>query len=163
MNSSLLQFFMPKSDATGDYASDLPSAYATSQTTSVELPPVDPTIPSTEWQPETEVEYSDPIEISNVYVNVESMDQVNADESSTDVAFDLIFNVFWTESDSTGQHSKNGKVKRRIAINKDKLRAEASQVIPIVLEDKQKVAENKEKLMNSIRVLAGVSGNKTFV
>jgi hypothetical protein len=58
---------------------------------------------------------------------------------------------------------KNGKVKRRISISKDKLRSEASQVIPTVLEDKQKVAENKEKLMNSIRVLAGVSGNKTFV
>lgn len=164
MNSSLLQFFMPQTAGeTADDCCEIPSAYNTPS----DLPQVtvDPTLPSTEFSPETPIEYSNPIEIRDIYISIDSFDQAVTNVNNEMADFDIIFNVFWTEESPTGESQKSGKVRRRISVNKEKLRLEASPSISTVVESDttKQIAEEKEKLMNSIRVLAGVAGNKTFV
>ena len=132
---------------------------ASAEPAAVSLPPVDTTVPNTEFSPETPVvaPQQEP-SYQDVHMYAESITSSSCDDQNNN-AFDIVLNVSWT-CPMTGTYN-SAKVVKTVAFAKSKIMEQvAAQPIAVVESVKAKPKTDVAKLM---RELAGIPGKNTFV
>jgi len=123
--------------------------------------PVVSTVPNTEYSPEVPVvaPQQEP-SFQDVSVYAESISASSSNDPSQAV-FDIVLNVSWT-CPASGEY-KNAKVLKSISFCKASLADQTSGQQVTFVESKQpEVKKDNTKLLNTMRELAGVPGNRTF-
>lgn len=130
----------------------------------VAVPAVEvPAVPNTIAQPEVPVtapqEQKQDTSGINIYADGISL---SVGESNGQAIFDIVLNISW---ESEGNY-QTAKVIKSVSFDKAKILSQVLSGTPVtVVEDKKAKDKEqaKQKMLNSMRELAGVAGNKTFV
>lgn len=144
-----MSFSAPISTAVADVAAVSPSIAVSSEVPNTSFAPEVPVIAPQEKQ-----------SYENIEIYPESISPSSSNDPSCAV-FDIILSVNWT-CPATGEY-KRAKVLKTISFSKTSLTDQTfSQQVAFVESTQPEIKKDHSKLLNTLRELAGVSGERTF-